>query len=319
MALIEQQLDRKINKVDLAIERLQSFSPEEGYWLAYSGGKDSVVIKRLAEMAGIKFQAHYSCTSVDPPELVRFVKNDKTVSFDIPHDKDGKPVTMWSLIANRKMPPIRQARYCCSELKESSGIGTITITGVRWAESDNRKNNQGTINIWGNRKKELTKKRAQALLEDFSINKSGGITMNLDNDTHKRMVEICYRTRKTLLNPIIDWSDSDVWEFIKTENIPYCELYGDIKKEYCDYFNDGEFKRLGCIGCPMAKPHERKFEFAKYPTYKDTYIKTFDKMLKNIDNPTDWKDGEEVFDWWLYGGKRIKVDKNQISMFKGEK
>lgn len=70
MALLEYQLDRKVDKVKIAIERLQSFSPPEGYRLAYSGGKDSVVIKRLAEMAGVKFEAHHSCTSVDPPKLV---------------------------------------------------------------------------------------------------------------------------------------------------------------------------------------------------------------------------------------------------------
>lgn len=71
MALIENRLDCKINKVEQAIERFRLFGPEDGYWLAYSGGKDSTVILALAKMAGVKFEAHYSCTSVDPPELVR--------------------------------------------------------------------------------------------------------------------------------------------------------------------------------------------------------------------------------------------------------
>lgn len=44
--------------VHMAIDRLKAFEPKEGYWLAYSGGKDSIVIKRLAEMAGVKFEAH---------------------------------------------------------------------------------------------------------------------------------------------------------------------------------------------------------------------------------------------------------------------
>ena len=38
------------DKVQVAIERLQSFEPkEEGYALAFSGGKDSVVVKKLAD------------------------------------------------------------------------------------------------------------------------------------------------------------------------------------------------------------------------------------------------------------------------------
>lgn len=62
------------DKVEVAIERLRAFEPLEGYHLAFSGGKDSVVIKALADMAGVKYDAHYSVSSVDPPELVQFVK-----------------------------------------------------------------------------------------------------------------------------------------------------------------------------------------------------------------------------------------------------
>lgn len=149
MALIEQTLFGSIDKVQTAIDRLRAFEPKDRpYWLAFSGGKDSCVILELAKMAGVKFEAHYNVTSVDPPELVRFVKDvHPEVSFDIPHDKNGKPISMWSLLKSRSMPPTRIARYCCEKLKESSGKGTITITGVRWAESNNRRVNQGAITI----------------------------------------------------------------------------------------------------------------------------------------------------------------------------
>jgi len=70
-----------VDKVQVAIERLRAFEPPEGYRLAYSGGKDSAVIKKLAEMAGVKFEARYECTSCDPPELVRFIKAQKDVHW----------------------------------------------------------------------------------------------------------------------------------------------------------------------------------------------------------------------------------------------
>lgn len=41
------------DKVQTAIDRFKSFEPEEGYYLAFSGGKDSVVIKALADMADL--------------------------------------------------------------------------------------------------------------------------------------------------------------------------------------------------------------------------------------------------------------------------
>lgn len=121
------------DKIAMSIKRLRQFEPPEGYYLAFSGGKDSVVIKRLAQMAGVKFDAHYNVTSVDPPELVRFILDKhKDVSFDIPHDAEGKPVTMWNLIPRKCTPPTQLVRYCCAELKERSGGNRWVVTGVRW-------------------------------------------------------------------------------------------------------------------------------------------------------------------------------------------
>ena len=269
MALIEETLFGTVDKVQIAIERLKAFEPSDGYWLAFSGGKDSVVIKRLAQMAGVKFEAHYSVTSVDPPELVRFIKDvHPDVSFDIPRDKNGKAITMWNLIPKMGMPPTQIARYCCRELKESAGAGRVTITGVRWAESAKRKRSQYLVRIGD--------KKTQTVYND-------------ENDESRRSVEQCYRTKKTLVNPIIDWEDDDVWDFIKTNNEPYCILY------------DQGFDRLGCIGCPQANEKRETRDFVLYPQYRRSYIRAFDRMLKNKAFKHG-NTGEEVMDWWLHGG-----------------
>ena len=62
------------NKVDVAIERLRLFEPKEGYYLAFSGGKDSQVIYHLAKESGVRFEANYNITGIDPPELVYFIR-----------------------------------------------------------------------------------------------------------------------------------------------------------------------------------------------------------------------------------------------------
>ena len=123
------------DKVSLAIKRLKAFEPPEGYFVAFSGGKDSQCVYHLCKMAGVKFDAHYSVTSVDPPELIRFIrKNYPDVIFERHHDSNGKPITMWSLIPEHGTPPTRLIRYCCEQLKETSGAGRVTVTGVRQAE-----------------------------------------------------------------------------------------------------------------------------------------------------------------------------------------
>lgn len=78
------------DKVEMAIKRLQAFCPPEGYYVAFSGGKDSQCVYHLCQMAGVKFDAHYNVTSVDPPELIRFIKkNYPDVKWDYPRYADG--------------------------------------------------------------------------------------------------------------------------------------------------------------------------------------------------------------------------------------
>ena len=216
----------------------------------------------------MKFDAHYSVTSVDPPELIYYIReHHPDVSMDIPHDSNGKPVSMWSLIASHTLPPTRGVRYCCEYLKECNGVGRVTVTGVRWAESARRKASHGVVDF--TQKPKRTQKIANAMGVDYKVNKNGCVILNDDNDEERRMVEQCYRTRKTIVNPIIDWTDEDVWDFIHDRDLPYCSLY------------DEGFKRLGCIGCPLAGTKAMERDFERWPKYKELYIKAFQRATDN--------------------------------------
>nr|DAF50071.1 MAG TPA: phosphoadenosine-phosphosulfate reductase [Siphoviridae sp. ctzyE57] len=212
-------------KIDRAIIRLKNFEPEEGYYLAFSGGKDSQCIYHLAKRGNVKFDAHYSVTSVDPPEVVRFIKRQyPDVIFNYPRDKDGNRVTMWNLIQRNSTPPTRLVRYCCRALKENGGVGRVVVTGVRWAESVRRAANQDLLQIRG--KPRSSQKLADAMGLEYQITKFNSIVLNDDNDISRRFVEQCYRTCKVMVNPIIDWTDDDVWTYLNdVEDVRHCELY----------------------------------------------------------------------------------------------
>ena len=164
------------------------------------------------------------------------------------------------------MPPTRKARYCCAELKESKGKGRVTVTGVRWEESLNRRRTHGMVDVQGNVKK------IQAVVDEAGAvaknNGRGTLILNSDNDASRKVVEQCFQKNKTVVNPIIDWTEEDVWEFLNdVVKVPHCELY------------DQGWKRLGCIGCPMANVEERRKSFETWPKYKLNYIRAFQRMI----------------------------------------
>jgi len=253
-----------IDKVKMAIDRVRTFEPPEGYYVAFSGGKDSVVILDLVKRSGVKFDAHYNITGIDPPELFYFIRDN------FPEVERHRPeTTIWSLIVKKMMPPTRLVRYCCEYLKERGGQGRTVVTGVRWAESNKR--------------------------------------------SKRRMHEACFRdSRKHYLNPIIDWADADVWDYIHGNGLKYCGLY------------DEGFERLGCIGCPMAGDGRRK-EFERWPNFENKYRKVFAAAAANLaalgpefggrgrNAKLRWTDGESMFNWWMNETKN--GDPDQTVMF----
>lgn len=227
-------------------------------------------------MAGVKYDAHYNVTSVDPPELVQFIRErHQDVTWEYPRYKDGTRATMWNLIPRKKMPPTRIARYCCEVLKEGGGQGRFVITGVRWAESAKRKTNRAGLEV------------------NYGKGRKYRESLDPDNPENAQLARFCPTKGKHILNPIIDWSNEDVWEFIRRNDIPYCSMY------------DEGYKRLGCIGCPMNSKAAEELE--RYPKFRQAYMTAFERMLieSHRANPerfkTKWHSAQDVMDWWLNG------------------
>jgi phosphoadenosine phosphosulfate reductase len=242
-----------------------------------SGGKDSSVIKELARRSGIPFEVMHNHTTADAPETVRFVRSEAKrfedmgikYTINMPVYK-GKRTSMWSLIPQKLMPPTRLVRYCCSVLKETGGAGRFIATGVRWAESASRKNNRGIYEKNGD-----TEHR---------------IILNNDNDDRRLLFENCRLKSKRTVNPIIDWKDNDVWDFLEDAQIPINPLYAE---GWC---------RVGCVGCPMAGKAGRELEFARFPKYKNLYMLAFRNMLDERaarGKYISWATPQDVFNWWM--------------------
>ena len=107
------------------------------------------------------------------------------------------------------------------------------------------------------------------------------------------MLESCQLKGKRVVNPIIDWSDTDIWTYAAAEKI-------EMNPLYCE-----GFRRVGCVGCPMAGAAMRKKEFARYPKIKAAYIRAFERMLERRRERgllCDWQTGVDVYHWWMEDG-----------------
>lgn len=147
--------------------------------LTDSGGKDSAVICKLAENAGIPFEIVHSHTTADAPETVYHVRKRakeyeaKGVEYTIRLPTyQGKRTSMWDLIPKKLIPPMRVARYCCAVFKETAGKGRFVVTGVRWAESVKRAATRGTLEV-------LASDRRKSLI------------LNNDNEDDRQLFENC--------------------------------------------------------------------------------------------------------------------------------
>lgn len=247
------QLLQKAEKIAL------SYDQEDGFYLAFSGGKDSQALLHMAQLAGVKFRAHMNLTSVDPPEVIRFVRtNYKEVELNKPHK------SIFRIAVEKQILPTQRVRWCCAEYKENAGAGKVTLIGIRRKESSRRaKRNEveisnrkfsGSLDDFEEYRQEQKAKRARRR------SKKDGV--NITNADNEQTLGCINGKESLLISPIINWSERDVWEFLNdVVSVPHCSLY------------DEGLKRIGCIGCPMSSRKQKLFEIKRYPHVKRNWIK----------------------------------------------
>lgn len=240
--------------IEDSIELLRKHEPASGYYGCFSGGKDSVVLREIARIAGVEVEWHYNHTTIDPPELVRFIR---AYHPDVIWNKP-KHGNFFRRLERKCHVPTRRVRWCCDEYKETRPPKGVTmLMGIRAEESPARAKN------WG------------------------------EAGTHKR-------ARRKVVLPILQWDSEFLWDFIRSRNLPMCELYAE------------GFKRLGCVGCPLASRSNRLKEFERWPGFERQWKRSIKKVW-DTRRGTLQKDGrewfgsalfdtsEEFWEWWRLG------------------
>ncbi len=247
------------------------YDAEDGFYLAFSCGKDSQAMYHVAQMAGVKFKAHMNFTSVDPPQVIMFKRRQYPAVVEHP-----PRASIFDLAVEKGILPSMRIRWCCAELKESASAGKVTLIGIRRDESSRRakrhevevsnKKFSGNLDQFAKWQEEEIAKKEEKLMRKM---KREGKKVNEDHFSLEKDNEVrCINGKDSILvSPIFDWSESDVWYFLnKVLGVPHCELY------------DQGYSRIGCIMCPVSQYKHKLRELRDFPHVKRGWIRAIKRI-----------------------------------------
>lgn len=240
-----------------------ALNPKFGYWLAFSGGKDSQALLELVKMANIRYKAFYNVTTNDPPDNVYFIRNCYP-EVEFIHPK----VNFFKLVEKNGLPMITR-RYCCRVLKETSAPGMVVLTGVRSDESRRRAGYTQTM---------VRSRRLE------HVNYSGERTLDDIIASEHRCIK---GKDSVMLYPLLKWTESDVWDFLRQRNVPKNPVY--------DYA-----PRVGCMFCPYSTLATKEFYEQKYPKFKEHILNSLEVYMSKRQPFREYKcnSPEEVYNAW---------------------
>ena len=235
---------------------------EKGFFVGFSGGKDSQALYHMMRLCDVPMHVYFSPTSLDPPEVIRFIrKYYPEVEFVKIHEN------IYDVFKQMKVLPTMKIRWCCAHFKERGGKGKVVCTGVRKAESV-RRSKRNEIEVSG-RKFSGHMDEFEDWQEKRIRRKMKNLNQDQFSDVKESEVRCINGKDKILLNPIIDWTEGDVWEFLnKVVEVPHCELY------------DQGWTRIGCICCPMASLKSTIRDEQRWPHVKEKWIRAIMDVRK---------------------------------------
>lgn len=282
-----------LRKIAYSIELIRKAEPvalryrSYGLIVAFSGGKDSQVLYELVKMSGVRHILKHNFTTMDAPEVIKFIREQYPECIIERPQK-----SFWQICVHYRMLPDMFHRFCCGELKENKDALSVTLTGVRRQESARRSSRQ-EVAIYTRRRH-----------PDFVQGDFGQF------EEYRETTVQCIKGKdKIVVNPILEWSASDVFEFLKERNVQICSLYATRS-------------RIGCLFCPLSSRKSIYQDVRDYPKHYRALLLMIERIRQaRIERYgiSNWEGltNEQVFDWWTSKKTldEYKADLSQLRLF----
>lgn len=267
-------------KINHAITLLRHYEPlafqlnQSGYFLAFSGGKDSQLLYLLAKEAGVKFRAYFSNTTNENPNNIQFIREVyKDVKFLNPKKN------FYRLVSEKGLPTINK-RYCCAILKEQAGAGCVVLTGERREEST---------------------RRAQY---SAVSHQSRNTIRNRDLEEFAEIKHECVKGKdKIRLRPLLEFTEKEVFDILNTFGVPLNPCYQNHNRIgciFCPFSKKYEIEQY-CLQFPRAK----KKLLESLQQYLD---KSENNLLNNAEEYYDWWLSKKSIKQYIAEKQQLKLD-----------
>lgn len=213
-------------------------------YVSFSGGKDSLVLLHLVRSLYPDVPGVFLNTSLEFPELTKFVRTFDNIEWIQPEISFKEVIEKYGI----PFPSKEQSQYINAYIHAKSEKNKHK----RWYGKDNKRKTGKIAEKWkflavdfpyevSDKCCHHMQKKPIIKYEKATGNK--GYVGLLAEESASRMQDYrlhgcnSYETKRKMSRPIAFWTEDNVWEYIKDNNLPYCNIY------------DMGYKRTGCLFC----------------------------------------------------------------------
>ena len=291
LAFLQMSLEEKIQRTkELILEWYLQFDGK--VYVAFSGGKDSTVllhiarsIKRCKDIKGV-----FSDTGLEYPEIRDFVKKQENIVWIKPKltfkqvvEKYGWPVISKEQSSyvyeyrNTKSEKLRNIRLNGKDLKDGRYSKSFKIS-EKWKpilESD-FKISDFCCDVMKKKpfsdfERQTGMKRIVGVMAEESALR---LEMFLKGNCNE------FNKAHPVSKPLSFWTEQDIYEYIKRNDLEIASVYGDIVKDENGKWKTTGAHRTGCMFCMYGlhlESHPNRFE-----RMKETHPKQYEYIMDKL-------------------------------------
>ncbi len=290
-AFLKQRQSLPLNlKIEMSKRRIKEFYDhfDGKVYVSFSGGKDSTVLLHLIRSLYPEVPAVFVDTGLEYPEVKNFVKSFDNVTILRPKMPFNKVITEYGypVISKEVAQSIEENRRNpdgYTKKKFDSNSDYVKKYGSRYDLSKWIPLRDSDIKISSQCCKIMKKTPAKKFEKETGL-KPFIATMAIESNLRKQeyLKKGCnsFESKRPASTPLGFWTEQDILQYIKENNLPCCSVYGEILQDKKGKFYTSKAKRTGCMFCMFGVHSEKSPN--KFELMRETHPKLHDYCINKL-------------------------------------